>query len=87
VATQNRGGGALTCGTHDTVPGGVGQTRLNLIQMTLNEFTLFQINSNLFWSKHDLPKLEKIEIKYGFEGFEERNDFPYRNFLFMLDFE
>jgi hypothetical protein len=32
--------------------------------------------------------LEKIEIKYSFEGFEERNNFIYRNFLiFEVDFE
>jgi hypothetical protein len=28
-----------------------------------------------------LPKLEKIQIKYGYEVFESRNNFPYRNFL------
>jgi hypothetical protein len=27
-----------------------------------------------------LPELEKFEIKYGCEGFDERNNFPYRNF-------
>jgi hypothetical protein len=35
----------------------------------------------------DLPKLKKIEIKYGFEGFEERNNFLHRNFfIFKMDF-
>jgi hypothetical protein len=30
----------------------------------------------------------KFEIKYGFEGFDERNNFAYRNFLgFKMDFE
>jgi hypothetical protein len=28
-----------------------------------------------------LPKLEKFQIKYGYEVFESRNNFPYRNFL------
>jgi hypothetical protein len=32
--------------------------------------------------------LQKIEIKYGFEGFDERNNFPYRNFSrFEMEFE
>jgi hypothetical protein len=36
----------------------------------------------------DLPKLEKFEIKYGCEGFEERNHFLHQNFFrFELDFE
>jgi hypothetical protein len=36
----------------------------------------------------DLPKLKKIQIKYGCEGFEVRNHFPYRNFSrFKRDFE
>jgi hypothetical protein len=31
---------------------------------------------------------EKIQIKYGIEGFEERDNFLHRNFLgFELDFE
>jgi hypothetical protein len=35
-----------------------------------------------------LPELEKLQIKYGCEGFEVRNNFPYRNFLrFEMDFE
>jgi hypothetical protein len=32
--------------------------------------------------------LGKIQVKYGFEGFEERNNFLYRNiFRFKVDFE
>jgi hypothetical protein len=31
-------------------------------------------------SKDGLLKLKKIQIKYDFEGFEIRNNFPYRNF-------
>jgi hypothetical protein len=39
-------------------------------------------------SKRDFPCLRKFEIKYGFEGFEERNNFLYRNFFrFIVDFE
>jgi hypothetical protein len=47
----------------------------------LNQFKQFQTHSNLIRSKQDLPGLKKIEIKYGFEGFDVRNNFPYRNFL------
>jgi hypothetical protein len=36
---------------------------------------------NFDWSKQDLFKLKKIEIKYYFEEFEERNNFFYRNFF------
>jgi hypothetical protein len=32
-------------------------------------------------SKKDLPKLKKFEIKYGYEGFEEGNNFLHRNFF------
>jgi hypothetical protein len=61
----------------------------------LNEFENFQtdsipnqIHSNTFLSKKDLSKVQKIEIKYGFEGFDERNNFLLRNFLkFEVDFE
>jgi hypothetical protein len=53
-----------------------------------NEFNQIQIPSNFDRFKKDLPKLEKIEIKYGCEGFEERNNFLYRNlFGCEMDFE
>jgi hypothetical protein len=33
-------------------------------------------------------RAQKIDVKYGVEGFEERNDFLHRNFLkFKVDFE
>jgi hypothetical protein len=35
----------------------------------------------LIWLKGGLPMLEKIKIKYGIEGLEERNDFLHRNFF------
>jgi hypothetical protein len=36
----------------------------------------------------DLLKLEKIEIKYFFEGFDERNNFLHRNLSkFEMDFK
>jgi hypothetical protein len=51
-------------------------------------WNLVQTNSNLIWLKQNLPELENFEIKYGFEGFDEGNKFPYRNFLiFEMDVE
>jgi hypothetical protein len=48
----------------------------------LNQFKQFQTHSNLIRFKQDLPGLKKkIKIKYGFEGFDIRNNFTYRNFL------
>jgi hypothetical protein len=42
----------------------------------------------LIQSKHVLCELKKFEIKYGCEGFDERNIFSYRNvFKFKMDFE
>jgi hypothetical protein len=39
-------------------------------------------------SKKDLPELGKFEIKYGFEGFDERNNVLHRDiFNFDLDVE
>jgi hypothetical protein len=47
-----------------------------------------QILSSFDQSKSDFPKLEKIEIKYGHEGFEERNNFLHMNFFrFKMEFE
>jgi hypothetical protein len=38
--------------------------------------------------KKDLLEPRKFEIKYCFEGLDERNNFPYRNlFRFEVDFE
>jgi hypothetical protein len=34
-----------------------------------------QTHSIFLLSKHDLLKLENFEIKYGFEGFDEGNNF------------
>jgi hypothetical protein len=47
-----------------------------------------QTRSNLIHTKHDPPKLKKIEIKYGCEGFNVWNNLSYRNLLrFEIDFE
>jgi hypothetical protein len=48
----------------------------------------FQSNSNLPRFKIHLPGLKKFQVKYGFEEFGIRNNFPYRNVLiFEMDFE
>jgi hypothetical protein len=66
-----------------TVPGGSQR-----IQTNSNVFKLNQFRSNFIRFEHDLPELKKFEIKYGFERFNERNNFPCRKFLRLkLDFE
>jgi hypothetical protein len=53
-----------------------------------NKFEFESNRSNFIWYNHDFPVLRKILIKYGCEGFAERNDFLYRNFfIFKLEFE
>jgi hypothetical protein len=60
---------------------------LNLIQKLYgsNKLELFQILTN----KKKGPSLsQKIEIKYGLEGFEERNNFLHGTFsIFKFYFE
>jgi hypothetical protein len=42
----------------------------------------------LIQSKDGLTKLKRFQIKYGCEGFEVRNNLPYRNFSkFGVEFE
>jgi hypothetical protein len=60
-------------------------------QRGANRFKWFQTISKLF-KFHLIQKgpsqLKKFEIKYGFEGFDERNNFSYKNVLrFEVDFE
>jgi hypothetical protein len=60
------------------------QTGLNRFK----QFQKFQNLSNLNQFKKDLPSLRKSEIKFGFEGFGERNNFLKGNFFrFEVDFE
>jgi hypothetical protein len=49
-------------------------------RLRLNVFKLVQKCSNLIRPKTDLLKLQKFELKYSFEGFDERNNFIHRNF-------
>jgi hypothetical protein len=90
VRTLDRGKmGALTGGSGATVP------RFDLIQSRSNPFKQFNkfefkiyIGSNFILSKQDLPKLEKIEIKYGFDGLDDSNNFTSINFFrFEINFK
>jgi hypothetical protein len=48
----------------------------------------FNTRSNFLWPKQDIPEIKKFEIKYVFEGFDERNNFLHRNFSrFEMDFK
>jgi hypothetical protein len=52
-----------------------------IIQKISNGFELIRLNNGL-------PVLEQSQIKYGIEGFEERNNFLHRNFFrFEVNFE
>jgi hypothetical protein len=62
----------------------IGVRGLNLNKI----FDLIQIHLNLNEFKTCLSELEKIEIKYGYKGFEIWNIFPYCNFsIFRTSFE
>jgi hypothetical protein len=62
--------------------------RVGPAQLDYYYFKFFQTVLSLFFFKSGIPELYKIEIKYGFEEFDERNNFPYRNVSrFGLGFE
>jgi hypothetical protein len=61
--------------------GQVAQCCFKLIPFNLNRFKQILNCSNFNQSKKNLPKLKKFEIKYGVEGFDKRNNFPYINFF------
>jgi hypothetical protein len=63
------------------VPVGAGQMVFKPFQNSLNRIKQTSNRSNFNWSKKDIPKLRKIEIKYSFENLEEMNNFLHRNFL------
>jgi hypothetical protein len=46
-----------------------------------NTLTFNSNNFKLDSIQKGLSKLKKIEIKYDFEGFEDRNNFLHRNFF------
>jgi hypothetical protein len=48
----------------------------------------FKRKPNVFCPKGGVLELEYFKIKYGFEGFEERNNFLHKNFFkFKVNFE
>jgi DNA modification methylase len=54
----------------------------------ISNFQYFQIVLIFKWAKRCLRLLKKIETKYGYDGFKERNNFLHRNFfIFRIDFE
>jgi hypothetical protein len=60
---------------------------LKPVQVHSNEFK-FNPVQNFVQSKLDLPGLENFDIKFGCEVFDERDNFPYRNFSrFEIEFE
>jgi hypothetical protein len=71
--------GSLTCGAKATV---MGQWRFIPIQIQIptNSYSI-QIVSNFDQPKKDLAEVKQFEIKYGSEGFEEKNNFLHRNFF------
>jgi hypothetical protein len=50
------------------------QWHLWFIQNNSNEFDMIGL-------KYEFPIFENFQIKYGIEGFDERNNFTYRNFF------
>jgi hypothetical protein len=74
------------CGPRGTMPTVL--NRFNTVKMIQTDLNSTQTLPNLVSSKQDVPELENFEIKYCFEGFNERNKFPCRNFYrFEVDFE
>jgi hypothetical protein len=54
----------------------------------LNEFESKSNSSELHSIETGPSKVQNLEIKYGFEDFDERNNFIYMNFSrFEMDFE
>jgi hypothetical protein len=52
------------------------------------DLSYIQILSKFDRSKKDLSELENFKIKYGCEGFEERNNVLHMNFfIFEMEFE
>jgi hypothetical protein len=69
------------------VTGGTGQKWFTPFQNS-NGSKMFNFFPNFDQSKFDLPELQKIKIKYGFEDPEKMNNFLYRNvFGFRRDLE
>jgi hypothetical protein len=74
------GEGGWPVGSGGMVRVGVGQTVFKLFQNSLNRLKQTLNCSNFNWFKIDLSLLKNFQIKYCFEGFEERSDFLHRSF-------
>jgi hypothetical protein len=86
VSRQGRAG-ADRWGGVATVWGQYGQTSLIPIR-NLNDSNIFKFFQTLTNPKSTFSFSKKIEIKYGFEWFEETNKFLHRNFfIFEVDFD
>jgi hypothetical protein len=78
-------GRPVECGPAVRGRGREWQVGLTAIQIN---FDIIQIRSNLVRIKTSLPEPENLELKYGFERFDERNNFIHRNFSrFKMDFK
>jgi hypothetical protein len=77
--------GPMTRGLEATVSG---RRRIDFcLNSNSKEFKQNSNPINFDRSKKHLFELQKFEIKYGSEGFEERNNFCHRNFfIFKMDF-
>jgi hypothetical protein len=81
---QNRGGGPAKWGPV-TVPGGKVKRFKPFPNSNVQNVQIFP---NVDRSKNNLPELQKLEIKYGFEILEKMNNFLHRNFFrFGRNFE
>jgi hypothetical protein len=84
AAGVRQGGGVSDWWTPTTVRGWSGQSISNRFE----SIQIFLKFSNFDRFKKDFFGLKIFEIKYGFEGFKERNKFFHRNFLrFKVHFE
>jgi hypothetical protein len=84
---KNRGGREATdrWGPITVLAIQIKSNRSKTLQTNLNSK---QTHSNFILSKLDLHKLKKFEIKYCFEGFDERNNFFQRSLsIFDMDFK
>jgi hypothetical protein len=76
---KSRGGGVRAHGPLWASRRGLGPEKsapFYFFEKISNQFELIRLNNGL-------PKFIKFQINYGCEGFEVRNNFPYRNFLIL----
>jgi hypothetical protein len=76
----------LTSGPEATM---LGLNPVSQVKHRANEIEFkFNTCSNFLSLKQDIPEVKKNEIKYGYEGFKEGNNFLHRNmFIFEMYFK